>query len=138
MLRLGKLEIQLVSKYKPITIILIYNIVILKNTFFCFITKLYFFLIIQGQIGPAIALCFVGYASCDPFLTLAILSIGLGVNGAIYSGYVANHIDISPNYVCILVAMTTFIATGIGFIAPVLASYALYGEVRIKSLFYNY
>ncbi|XP_073985227.1 putative inorganic phosphate cotransporter isoform X4 [Rhodnius prolixus] len=86
-----------------------------------------------GQIGPAIALCFVGYASCDPFLTLAILSIGLGVNGAIYSGYVANHIDISPNYVCILVAMTTFIATGIGFIAPVLASYALYGEITFKT-----
>ncbi|XP_073985225.1 putative inorganic phosphate cotransporter isoform X2 [Rhodnius prolixus] len=75
----------------------------------------------------------IGYASCDPFLTLAILSIGLGVNGAIYSGYVANHIDISPNYVCILVAMTTFIATGIGFIAPVLASYALYGEITFKT-----
>lgn len=39
-----------------------------------------------GQYGAAICLVIASYTGCDRYLTVAILTIGLGLNGGIYSG----------------------------------------------------
>lgn len=39
-----------------------------------------------GQFGPAICLVIASYTGCNRYLTVAVLTIGLGLNGGIYSG----------------------------------------------------
>lgn len=39
-----------------------------------------------GQYGPAICLVIASYTGCSRYLTVAVLTIGLGLNGGIYSG----------------------------------------------------
>lgn len=39
-----------------------------------------------GQFGPAICLVIASYTGCNRYLTVAILTVGLGLNGGIYSG----------------------------------------------------
>jgi hypothetical protein len=41
-----------------------------------------------GQFGPAICLVIASFTGCNRYLTVAILTIGLGLNGGIYSGLV--------------------------------------------------
>jgi len=76
-----------------------------------------------GQYGPAICLIIASYTGCNRYLTVAVLTIGLGLNGGIYSGnFVAecclqlslfrnflsmsgfkiNHLDITPRFAGIL------------------------------------
>lgn len=40
-----------------------------------------------GQFGPAIALFFVSYTGCNRVLTVFLLTIGISMNGGIYSGF---------------------------------------------------
>lgn len=39
-----------------------------------------------GQYGPAVCLVIASYTGCNRYLTVAVLTIGLGLNGGIYSG----------------------------------------------------
>lgn len=39
-----------------------------------------------GQFGPAICLVIASFTGCSRYLTVAVLTIGLGLNGGIYSG----------------------------------------------------
>jgi MFS transporter, ACS family, solute carrier family 17 (sodium-dependent inorganic phosphate cotransporter), member 5 len=40
-----------------------------------------------GQFGPAICLFFVSYTGCNRVLTVFLLTIGISMNGGIYSGF---------------------------------------------------
>lgn len=40
-----------------------------------------------GQFGPAICLAVVSYTGCNRALTVFLLTIGISLNGAIYSGF---------------------------------------------------
>lgn len=40
-----------------------------------------------GQFGPAICLAVVSYTGCDRILTVFLLTVGISLNGAIYSGF---------------------------------------------------
>jgi hypothetical protein len=40
-----------------------------------------------GQFGPAICLALVSYTGCNRALTVFLLTVGIGLNGAIYSGF---------------------------------------------------
>ena len=40
-----------------------------------------------GQIGPAVALFFVSFTGCNRVLTVFLLTIGISLNGGIYSGF---------------------------------------------------
>jgi MFS transporter, ACS family, solute carrier family 17 (sodium-dependent inorganic phosphate cotransporter), member 5 len=40
-----------------------------------------------GQFGPAICLAFVAYTGCNRVLTVFLLTVGISLNGAIYSGF---------------------------------------------------
>ncbi|XP_028136345.2 putative inorganic phosphate cotransporter isoform X1 [Diabrotica virgifera virgifera] len=84
-----------------------------------------------GQYGPAIALVAVSFTGCDKWLTVAILTIGVGLNGGIYSGFKVNHLDISPQFAGILMSFTNCMANLAGLLAPIYAGHVVVGTPSI-------
>ncbi|XP_011501855.1 PREDICTED: putative inorganic phosphate cotransporter isoform X2 [Ceratosolen solmsi marchali] len=80
-----------------------------------------------GQFGPAIALVAASYTGCSPWLTVALLTIGVGLNGGIYSGFKVNHLDISPRFAGVLMSFTNCLANLAGLLAPITAGYIIVG-----------
>ncbi|XP_017886240.1 putative inorganic phosphate cotransporter isoform X2 [Ceratina calcarata] len=80
-----------------------------------------------GQIAPAIALVAASYTGCDTWLTVSILTIGVGLNGAIYSGFKVNHLDISPRFAGILMSFTNCLANLAGLLAPIVVGHIIVG-----------
>lgn len=74
-----------------------------------------------GQYGPAICLVIASYTGCDRALTITMLTIGMGLNGGIYSGFKINHLDISPRFAGFLMALTNCTANLAGLLAPLIA-----------------
>lgn len=89
----------------------------------------YFF---AGQYGPAIALILASYTGCNQYLTVGLLAIGMGLNGAIYSGFKVNHLDISPRFAGILMSFTNCLANFSGLIAPNVAGIIINKRVSTK------
>lgn len=79
-----------------------------------------------GQYGPAVALIAASYTGCNPYLTVAILTVGVGLNGGIYSGFKVNHLDISPRFAGILMSFTNCLANLAGLLAPITAGYIIH------------
>lgn len=84
-----------------------------------------------GQYGPAAALVAVSYTGCDKWLTVILLTIGVGLNGGIYSGFKVNHLDISPQFAGILMSFTNCLANLAGLLAPIYAGNVVVGIVSI-------
>lgn len=82
-----------------------------------------------GQIGPAIALVAASYTGCNSWLTVAILTVGVGLNGGIYSGFKVNHLDISPRFAGVLMSFTNCLANLAGLLAPITAGHIIVGRV---------
>lgn len=92
-------------------------------------------LIVLGQYGPAIALICASFTGCDRWLTVAILTVGVGLNGGIYSGFKVNHLDISPRFAGILMSFTNCLANLAGLLAPMYAGNIIKGHVCINIFF---
>ena len=84
-----------------------------------------------GQFGPAIALAIAGFTGFNKWITVTLLTIGVGFNGAIYSGFKVNHLDISPRFAGILMSITNFLANVVGLFAPIIAGKIIDNEVII-------
>uniref|UniRef100_A0AAG5DLK9 Putative inorganic phosphate cotransporter n=1 Tax=Anopheles atroparvus TaxID=41427 RepID=A0AAG5DLK9_ANOAO len=84
-----------------------------------------------GQYGPAIALIVASYTGCSRGLTVAILTIGVGLNGGIYAGFKINHLDLTPRYAGILMAFTNCSANLAGLLAPMAAGNIIEGKPTI-------
>lgn len=82
-----------------------------------------------GQFAPAFALIAASYTGCNDWLTITIITLGVGLNGAIYSGFKVNHLDVSPRFAGILMSFTNCIANLAGLLAPITV-----GEVIAKSV----
>lgn len=85
-----------------------------------------------GQYGPAVCLIAASYTGCDRILTVALLTIGLGLNGGIYSGFKINHLDITPRFAGILMSFTNCTANLAGLLAPMAAGNLIEGKVGRK------
>lgn len=101
-----------------------------------------------GQFGPAICLVIASYTGCNRYLTVAVLTIGLGLNGGIYSGTVTlnyfstvsvrsllsgfkiNHLDLTPRFAGILMSFTNCFANFFGLLAPIVAGNIIEGKVN--------
>ncbi|XP_050096909.1 putative inorganic phosphate cotransporter isoform X1 [Anopheles aquasalis] len=84
-----------------------------------------------GQYGPAIALIVASYTGCSRALTVAILTIGVGLNGGIYAGFKINHLDLTPRYAGVLMAFTNCSANLAGLLAPIAAGNIIEGKPTI-------
>ena len=90
-----------------------------------------------GQFGPALALAIAGFTGCHKWTTVMILTIGVGFNGAIFSGFKVNHLDISPRFAGILMSFTNCLANVVGLLAPVVAGYMVHGTVNFVLLIFS-
>lgn len=81
-----------------------------------------------GEYGPAIGLFIAANTGCNPAATVAILAVGVGLNGGIYSGFKVNHLDISPRFAGILMSFTNCLANLTGLLAPIVAGYIIEGK----------
>ena len=57
--------------------------------------------------------------------------------GGMYSGYLANHIDIAPSFAGTLMGITNTFATVPGIVVPSFVGYITYGNVRFFLYQYN-
>lgn len=85
-----------------------------------------------GQYGPGLALIAASYTGCDRILTLAILTVGVGLNGGIYSGFKINHLDLTPRFAGFLMAITNCSANLAGLLAPIAAGNLINNQVILK------
>ncbi|XP_014208881.1 putative inorganic phosphate cotransporter isoform X2 [Copidosoma floridanum] len=81
-----------------------------------------------GQYCPAIALVAASYTGCNPTLTVFLLTVGVGLNGGIYSGFKVNHLDISPRFAGVLMSFTNCLANLAGLLAPITAGYIIHDQ----------
>ncbi|EDX01169.1 putative inorganic phosphate cotransporter [Drosophila yakuba] len=78
-----------------------------------------------GQYGPALALISVGFVHHSLWLTCVIFILGMGLNGAIYSGFKINHLDLSPRFAGLLISITNCVANLVGLLAPMVAGHVI-------------
>lgn len=76
-----------------------------------------------GEYGPGCALIAAAFTGCSRVATVSILTIGVGLNGGIYSGFKINHLDITPRFAGILMAITNCSANLAGLLAPMAAGH---------------
>ncbi|XP_068248075.1 putative inorganic phosphate cotransporter [Palaemon carinicauda] len=81
-----------------------------------------------GFYGPMVCLILVGYAGCNKDAAIALLCGAVGLNGAVYSGYMNSHLDIAPNFAGTLMGITNTAATVPGFLAPQIVGMLISGK----------
>jgi sugar phosphate permease len=54
-------------------------------------------------------------------MTVVVLTLAVGINGAVNGGCITNHVDISPNHAGILMGITNTAANTCGIVAPFVA-----------------
>ncbi|KAH8263506.1 hypothetical protein KR044_010007 [Drosophila immigrans] len=73
-------------------------------------------------------LCFIG---CRHYEAVSVMSVGIVAMGAMFSGFLSNHIDIAPNFAGTLVALTNTAATLPGIIVPLFVGFVTHGNQNI-------
>ncbi|XP_042857342.1 sialin-like [Penaeus japonicus] len=71
-----------------------------------------------GVYAPTLGLIAMCFVNCDAVLAVVVLCISVGLNGAVYSGYMCSHQDLAPNLAGTLMGLTNTVATIPGFAAP--------------------
>ncbi|XP_014482860.1 PREDICTED: putative inorganic phosphate cotransporter [Dinoponera quadriceps] len=82
---------------------------------------------------PLVCLIGVSYVGCDRILAVVLMTIAVACIGGMYCGFMANHIDIAPNFAGTLVAMTNTIATIPGFVVPIFVGKLTQGNQTIEA-----
>jgi MFS transporter, ACS family, solute carrier family 17 (sodium-dependent inorganic phosphate cotransporter), other len=75
------------------------------------------------------ALCFVG---CNRMAAVIIAGVAVTSKGAMFSGFLSNHIDLSVNFAGILVAITNTFATIPGIVVPFFVGKLTHSDVSFK------
>lgn len=89
------------------------------------------FKIVAASLVPMLCLIQVSYVGCDRTKTVVLMTIAVTCIGGMYSGFLANHIDIAPNFAGSLMAVTNFFATIPGFVVPVFVGQLTHGNVCV-------
>lgn len=76
----------------------------------------------------------VSYVGCNRIMAVILMTIGVTCIGGMYCGFLANHIDIAPNYAGTLVALTNTFATIPGFVVPIFVGKLTHGNVSFTFL----
>ena len=85
---------------------------------------------VTGHWGPGLALLGLNFVSTeDSTAAVALLTVAVGVNSAVYVGFQVNHIDLSPNYAGTMMGITNCISNIMSIIAPTLVGLIVTNEV---------
>ncbi|EFN84324.1 Putative inorganic phosphate cotransporter [Harpegnathos saltator] len=86
-----------------------------------------------ASLVPLLCLIGVSYVGCNRVLAVVLMTIAVACIGGMYCGFLANHIDIAPNFAGTLVAMTNCIATIPGFVVPIFVGKLTQGNQTIEA-----
>lgn len=82
--------------------------------------------------GSSAALLALSYADLSPTGAIVLLTLTSGLGGAIYVGYLSNHLDLAPNYAGILLGITNALGNIPSIISPTWTGYVVEDEVWFK------
>ncbi|KAF8787062.1 Sialin like protein [Argiope bruennichi] len=68
--------------------------------------------------SPALCVLPIAFIGCEPVIIVILLTVGISLNGFIYSGFNVIHVDMSPEFAGTLMGITNCIANLPGFLAP--------------------
>ncbi|XP_069945366.1 putative inorganic phosphate cotransporter [Cherax quadricarinatus] len=86
-----------------------------------------------GIFGPMLGLIAMCFVNCDEKLAMGVLCVAVGLNGAVYSGYMSSHQDLSPNLAGSLLGLTNTVATIPGFVSPVVTGSITDGNETVSA-----
>lgn len=77
----------------------------------------------------------MAFAGNNREVAVTFMTIGITSMGAMYSGFLGNHIDIAPNFAGTLVAITNFFATIPGIVMPIIIGHITSKDVSIEFIY---
>ncbi|XP_020287539.1 putative inorganic phosphate cotransporter isoform X2 [Pseudomyrmex gracilis] len=86
-----------------------------------------------ASLVPMLCLIKLSYIGCNRILAVLLMTIGVTCIGGMYCGFLANHIDIAPNFAGSLVAATNVVATIPGFTVPIFVGQLTHGNQTIEA-----
>jgi len=82
---------------------------------------------------PLCCLLILCYIGCNKMAAVVIAGIAVTSIGAMFSGFLSNHIDIAPNFAGILMAFTNTVATLPGITVPIFVGKLTHSDPNIGS-----
>lgn len=73
---------------------------------------------------PALALVALPFANGAVFAVF-MLTLAVGINSAIYAGFMINHMDLTPNFAATLMGITNSVSNSMGVMAPLAVGFIL-------------
>lgn len=95
----------------------------LQNKLFLWNIFLDHLLLFTAHLLPGLFLIALTFVGCDQILSVAIITMSLGFNGAATVTNLQNHQDLAPNYVGTLYGLANFLGTTTGFITPLITAH---------------
>ena len=81
----------------------------------------YFFAHLSAHAGPAFCLIGICFTGCNHTATIAILTLAITMQGALYTGFFVNPLDIASNFSGTILGITNAFGTIPGWLAPLIA-----------------
>lgn len=81
------------------------------------------FFSIFSHIIPGILLVLLMYAGCSTVLSVTLITLSMGFNGAATLTNLQNHQDLAPNYAGTLYGIANFVGSTAGFVTPMITAY---------------
>ena len=90
--------------------------------------------LITAHAGPAFCLIGICFTGCNENLTIALLTIAITMQGALYTGFFVNPLDIAPNFSGTILGITNAFGTIPGWLAPLIAGAFTREKVNFKQI----
>ncbi|XP_035211568.1 putative inorganic phosphate cotransporter isoform X1 [Stegodyphus dumicola] len=83
--------------------------------------------------GPGVCVLAVAFVGCNPVIIVVLLTVSLGLNGFMFSGFNVTHVDMSPEFAGTLMGITNCFANLAGFLAPAYVGYITHEGQSVKN-----
>ncbi|XP_073961716.1 sialin-like isoform X1 [Choristoneura fumiferana] len=94
-------------------------------------TRIRKFFCLFSHIIPGLFLVLLVYAGCSTVLSVALITLSMGANGAATLTNLQNHQDLAPNYAGSLYGIANAVGSSAGFFTPMITAYFTRDGVRL-------
>uniref|UniRef100_A0A224XGP8 Putative inorganic phosphate cotransporter n=1 Tax=Panstrongylus lignarius TaxID=156445 RepID=A0A224XGP8_9HEMI len=84
-----------------------------------------------AQYGAAISLLALAYTNADAIGAVTLLTIAVGLNAGIYTGFLTNHLDLSPNFAGPLMGITNGLSNVTSICGPLIVGLIVTDESQV-------
>lgn len=81
------------------------------------------FFCVFSHILPGVLLVLLVYAGCSTIISVTLITMSMGFNGAATLTNLQNHQDLAPNYAGTLYGVANFVGSTAGFFTPMITAY---------------